>query len=173
MITIDPPSSPPTPALALSKPSLTRFLARARALVPFAAPVDVLLTTDAEIRRLNRTFRRKNKATDILSFPAEPVPGLPAEHQYGGDLAISLETAARQAEQCGHPLATEIRVLILHGLLHLAGFDHESDNGQMAERERALRTALRLPGGLIERVTGDVPRRVTHATPPRQRRARV
>ena len=68
-----------------------------------------------------------------------------------GDLAISVETAARQAEEAGHPLATEIQVLLLHGLLHLAGYDHETDDGQMARREAVLRRRLGLAEGLIER----------------------
>jgi probable rRNA maturation factor len=67
-------------------------------------------------------------------------------------------TARRQAAQQGHSLATEIKVLILHGVLHLAGYDHETDAGQMARRERTLRTRLRLPGGLIERTESAEPR---------------
>jgi probable rRNA maturation factor len=66
-------------------------------------------------------------------------------------LAISLETAARQAEECGHTLETEVKVLLLHGLLHLAGYDHEADSGEMARRESRLRKKLELPLGLIER----------------------
>ena len=117
----------------------------------WADPVSILLTTDAELKRLNRSFRGKNKATDVLSFPADPIPGLPAGHAHAGDLAISLDTAARQAEQFGHTLAIEIRVLMLHGLLHLAGFDHEVDRGEMAAEEQRLRTELRLPVSLIAR----------------------
>jgi len=108
----------------------------------------VLLTTDAAIRKLNRQFRGKDKATDVLSFPAE---GIGAE-EIAGDLAISVATALKQAVEQGHSLATEIQVLMLHGLLHLAGCDHEADEGQMARRERRLRAKLRLPQGLIERV---------------------
>jgi len=108
----------------------------------------VLLTSDAAIRRLNRRFRGKNKATDVLSFPAEA--GFGAE-KIAGDLAISVPTARRQGTACGHSLATELKVLILHGLLHLAGYDHESDSGRMARRERLLRGRLGLPMGLIER----------------------
>ena len=151
MITIDPPSSPSTSPLALNKPTLTRFLNRARAAIPLTGAVSVLLTSDAELQRLNRTFRRKNKPTDVLSFPASPIPGLPAAHQHAGDLAISLDTARRQAATFGHPLETELRILLLHGLLHLAGLDHETDTGQMAARESELRTQLRLPNTLIAR----------------------
>jgi probable rRNA maturation factor len=107
----------------------------------------VLLTTDAAIRKLNHQFRGKNKATDVLSFPAV---GLGAQG-IAGDLAISVTTALGQAKEQGHSLATEIKVLVLHGLLHLAGYDHEADEGQMARRERLLRAKLKLPQGLIER----------------------
>lgn len=134
---------------------MTRFLRRAREAVGLAGEVDVLLTSDAEIKRLNRTFRGKNKATDVLSFPA------PEEiaSQHAGDLAISLDTAARQADGFGHALTDEIRILLLHGLLHLAGMDHEVDSGEMAERESELRRELKLPVTLIERVSK--PRSVT------------
>jgi probable rRNA maturation factor len=75
---------------------------------------------------------------------------------YAGDLAISVPTARKQAVEQGHTLSVEIKVLILHGLLHLAGYDHEADEGEMARRERLLRTKLRLPPGLIERVENPV-----------------
>ena len=127
--------------------SLTRFLKEAQAHVKLAGTVTVLLTSDAAIRRLNRRFRGKDKATDVLSFPTAG----PITAEMAGDLAISIPTARRQAAAQGHTLATEIRVLIVHGLLHLAGFDHESDTGQMARRERLLRGRLRLPQGLIDR----------------------
>jgi probable rRNA maturation factor len=110
----------------------------------------VLLTSDAAIRRLNRQFRGKNKATDVLSFPADGLA--PGSEKIAGDLAISVPTAQRQAVAQGHALGVEIKILILHGLLHLAGYDHESDSGQMARRERLLRGRLGLPQGLIERV---------------------
>jgi len=74
-----------------------------------------------------------------------------SKENIAGDLAISVPTARRQATACGHSLSTELKVLILHGLLHLAGYDHESDTGQMARRERRLRAQLGLPQGLIER----------------------
>ncbi len=98
------------------------------------------------MRRLNRTFRKKNKATDVLSFPAPP-----EAEGMTGDLAISLDTAARQAAEQGHTLRDEVRILLLHGLLHLAGEDHESDSGEMAARESELRGRLKLRSGLIER----------------------
>lgn len=145
--------------------TLARFLREAQAAVKLRGQVTVLLTTDGEIRRLNRRFRGKNRATDVLSFPAySPVPKgegplrqaqgklrAPTGLKIAGDLAISVHTARRQAEAQGHPLAAEIKVLMLHGLLHLAGYDHETDGGEMARRELKLRERLRLPQGLIER----------------------
>jgi probable rRNA maturation factor len=127
--------------------ALARFLALAQKAVRLKGQVTVLLTTDAAIRRLNKQFRGKNKATDVLSFPAS---GRGAE-AIAGDLAISVTTALGQAVEQGHSLSTEIKVLVLHGLLHLAGFDHEVDDGAMASRERLLRANLGLPQGLIER----------------------
>ncbi len=134
-------------AAALSLSGLSRFLSRARAAVGLNGQVEVLLSSDAELKRLNRAFRGKNKPTDILSFPAPPE--FAALH--AGDLAISLETAARQAGQYGHSLRDEVRILILHGLLHLSGLDHETDRGEMSVREAELRTALRLRPNLIAR----------------------
>ena len=132
-----------------SRQTLARFLREAQAAVKLRGHVSVLLTTDAAVRRLNRQFRGKNKATDVLSFPA----AAPGPLNIAGDLAISVPTARRQAEDRGHSLAMEIKVLMLHGLLHLAGYDHEIDAGQMARREEKLRGSLRLSQGLIERTT--------------------
>lgn len=160
MILLDPDLAPiPTSAAEPNDrlpaaQTLTRFLRRAQTEVRLRGAVSVLLTTDAAIRRLNRTFRGKNKATDVLSFPA-------AEQSRGevaGDLAISVETALKQAREHGHALGTEIKVLMLHGMLHLAGYDHESDEGQMARREQALRKKLALPLGLIERAGSKIER---------------
>ncbi|MDR3726624.1 MAG: rRNA maturation RNase YbeY [Terracidiphilus sp.] len=138
--------------------TLAHFLALAQAAVRLKGQVTVLLTTDPAIRRLNRQFRGKNKATDVLSFPAEAAfPGMAPAAQIAGDLAISVPTALRQATEQGHPLSTEVKVLILHGLLHLAGYDHEIDNGKMARRELVLRARLGLPKGLIERATAPSP----------------
>jgi probable rRNA maturation factor len=129
--------------------TLARFLSKAQQAVRLKGQVTILLTTDAAIRKLNRQFRGKDKATDVLSFPAE---GLGAEG-IAGDVAISVTTAMGQAAEQGHSLSTEIKVLILHGLLHLAGYDHEADDGKMARRERLLRGRLGLPQGLIERAS--------------------
>jgi probable rRNA maturation factor len=139
-------------AWGLSRAGLSRFLKSAQAAVGLEGEVEVLLAGDRTLRRLNREYRGKDKATDVLSFPAaEDLAGA-----HGGDLAISLDTAKRQAEEHGHTLRDEVRVLLLHGLLHLSGMDHETDRGEMAEREGALRAKLRLPNGLIERVEGGV-----------------
>lgn len=152
MISLEPPrhvEAEPDPwgALGLSQAGLGRTLRRVQELVALPGVVDVLLTDDRTLRRLNRQFRGKNKATDVLSFPA---PAELAEH-HAGDLAISLETAARQAAEFGLSLRDEVRTLLLHGVLHLAGFDHEVDEGEMAAREAELRRRLRLPAGLIAR----------------------
>ena len=147
MITIEPPGTNPNPALSSS--DLTRFLTRARLAIGLRGQVDVLLTTDSALRQLNKAFRGKDKSTDVLSFPA------PREFakKHAGDLAISLDTATRQANAYGHTLAEEIKILLLHGLLHLSGEDHETDNGEMATREATLRRKLNLPTTLIERTT--------------------
>jgi probable rRNA maturation factor len=107
---------------------------------------DALITGDAELRRLNREFRGKDYPTDVLSFPsAESAGSL-------GDLAISAARARAQAREFGHSTEDEIRILMLHGVLHLTGMDHETDAGAMARAEKRWRTRLGLPNGLIERV---------------------
>jgi len=131
--------------------TLAAFLAKAQTSVRLRGQVTVLLTSDVMLRSLNRRFRGKKKATDVLSFPADATA--PGSEKIAGDLAISVPTAKRQAAGQGHSLSTEIKVLMLHGLLHLAGYDHEADSGEMARRERLLRGKLRLPLGLIERVS--------------------
>ena len=130
----------------LSRLALARFANRARRAAGVGGEVSILLTADAEMQRLNRQFRGKNKPTDVLSFPHAAAP----DHA-GGDIAISLQRARVQAAEQGHSLLTELKVLILHGTLHLAGHDHERDRGQMRRLEQRLRTELHLPTGLIER----------------------
>ena len=114
------------------------------------------------MQELNRRFRGKNRPTDVLSFPSE-TPKL------AGDIAISAEIAAANAAEMGHSPQTELKVLILHGLLHLAGYDHETDDGEMRTRETTLRRRLGLPVGLIERAHASLrkrtPRRKRSATP--------
>ena len=104
-----------------------------------------LLTGDKELRRLNRQFLGHNYATDVLSFPSgEPIGPL-------GDIAISLERAKAQAAEHRHRIEEEVRILLLHGVLHLLGHDHEGDEGEMRERESKYRRKYGLPSGLIER----------------------
>ena len=124
--------------------TLGKFAAKLETAVAKHRPFDCLLTNDAELRRLNRDFRGKDEATDVLSFPA-PGPRL-------GDLAISLPRARAQAKEFGHNLEQEIQILMLHGVLHLLGMDHETDRGRMARAEERWRARLRLPSSLIQRV---------------------
>ncbi len=155
MILIEPPRSLTVARRnPLNQRELSQFAGRAVRAAGVRGTISVLLTGDERIRELNRLFRKKNIATDVLSFPAiawdtEAVNG--HRSRSAGDLAISLDTAARQAEAFGHSLATEVKVLILHGALHLAGYDHEADSGQMARLERKLRKEFGLPAGLIQR----------------------
>ncbi|HLH34407.1 MAG TPA: rRNA maturation RNase YbeY [Alloacidobacterium sp.] len=136
---------------ALKMRELRGFLTRAKSAVGLHGEVSILLASDATIRTLNRDYRKKDKATDVLSFPVDTFH-VDAPKQ-AGDLAISLDTAQRQAEEHGHSLQVEVKILMLHGLLHLAGYDHETDKGQMARREIALRKEFDLPAGLIQRTT--------------------
>jgi probable rRNA maturation factor len=102
--------------------------------------VTCLIASDAELCQLNRQFRGKDYAPDVLSFPPE-------------DMAISFDRAAAQASELGHTVGDELRILILHGLLHLSGMDHDTDKGAMARAEIRWRKRLGLPSGLIERAT--------------------
>jgi probable rRNA maturation factor len=135
----------------LTELSLDRFLARARRAIGLKGTVSVFVTSGAEMKSLNRRFRGKDKPTDVLSFPSDPEAG----SQLAGEIAISSEIASKNARLLGHAPAEEIKILVLHGLLHLRGFDHETDNGEMARREQMMRVKLRLPSGLIERSRGD------------------
>ena len=123
--------------------SLESFAEILRTRVARGREFHCLITGDAELRLLNRTYRSKDYATDVLSFPAEG--------DYLGDVAISLGRARAQARQFGHAVEDEVRILMLHGLLHLKGMDHESDSGEMARAELRWRKKLGLPGSLIER----------------------
>jgi probable rRNA maturation factor len=123
-----------------------------------AGSVTVALVTDTRMRTLNRTFRAVDRATDVLSFPSGE-PADPSQRArpirrdapHLGDLAIALGVAARQARAEGHGLAVELRILALHGLLHLLGYDHERDQGAMGAIEDRLRRQAGLPAGLISR----------------------
>lgn len=128
----------PHPARALG-----RWLAAA-APATARGRVTIAIVSDATMRRLNRTYRDKDYATDVLSFPADADGVL-------GDVAIASGVATRQARRLGHSLTTELRVLALHGLLHLLGYDHETDHGRMARVEERLRRKAGLPAGLIGR----------------------
>lgn len=133
------------PSRRVRRTELQRFLKEISQRVTKGKSVTCLITTDAELRRLNRRFRGKRSATDVLSFPAG------AGNGFAGDIAISLDHAAAQAANHGHSLGDELRILMLHGALHLAGLDHETDSGEMARSEMRWRRRLGLPSGLIER----------------------
>ena len=139
----------------LNEVALRRFTASAMAAARLGGEVNVLVTDDRELQRLNRRFRNKNTATDVLSFPAEAT----ASKKLAGDIAISAEKASLKASRLGHSAMEEIKILILHGILHLAGYDHERDNGTMARKEAQLRRAFELPVALIERHGLDSPTR--------------
>lgn len=104
-------------------------------LAPAADSVGVRFAGDRTVRRLNRDFRDKDKATDVLSFPGEESP----EGRHLGDIVISIPTAERQAEERGATLEEEVKLLLLHGVLHCLGYDHETDRGEMERLERRLR----------------------------------
>ena len=127
----------------LRTPGLAAWLER---LAPARAwgSVAIAVVPDGRIRELNRQYRHKDAATDVLSFPADEPGQL-------GDIVIALGVARRQAKSARHSLSSEIRVLALHGLLHLLGYDHERDNGEMRRLEQRLRRAGGLREGLIER----------------------
>jgi len=114
------------------EPWLRRLVA---GLAPKAGSLAARLTSDAEMQRLNRRFRGKDKPTDVLSFPGETT----VDGYHVGDIVISVPAARRQASEAPHSLARELRILLLHGLLHCLGYDHETDDGAMARRERRLR----------------------------------
>jgi probable rRNA maturation factor len=140
-------------------PGLARWLARV-APAKARGVVGVALVSDATSRALNRRYRGHDHPTDVLSFPfggAWPMRGR-GSARFLGDIVIALGVARRQARAARHDQATELRVLALHGLLHLLGYDHDSDNGAMARLERRLRRKGRLREGLLER-----PRPAPHA----------
>ena len=168
----------------LSRRGLRVFLKRLEQEVGRGRGFCCLIASDAELERLNREFRKRDYATDVLSFPSEryPLPDGRGREKIGvsseladesvcptsgagafacepdrciaacGDIAISYEAAKRQASEYGHSVEQEIKILMLHGLLHLLGLDHETDGGRMLSAERKWRIHLGLPAGLIERV---------------------
>lgn len=130
----------------VSAGALERFAAEASRAAGVRGEVDILITSSAAMRRLNRRYRGKDRATDVLSFPAG--------NGAAGDIAISAEYGARSARRLGHSFLAELKILVLHGLLHLAGHDHEHDGGEMARLEGRLRKGYGLPTGLIDRSVG-------------------
>lgn len=128
----------------LPKRELRAFASSLTADVAEGRTFTCLLTDDRELARLNQMFLSKAGPTDVLSFPSGEAKAL-------GDIAISVNRAAEQATEHGHTLAEEVRILMLHGVLHLLGFDHERDRGAMGRAEKRWRSAYGLPSGLIER----------------------
>jgi probable rRNA maturation factor len=135
------------PGRRVSRAELREFLEELARRILRGRGVVCLLTGDDELRRLNLRFRGLDYATDVLSFPSD-------SGNAPGEIAISLDRASAQAAGYGHSLLDEIRILMLHGVLHLAGMDHETDTGAMAEAEIRWRRRLDLPTGLIERAAG-------------------
>jgi probable rRNA maturation factor len=124
--------------------ALALFAGKAQRAVGLRGDVVIFVTCSEEMQKLNREYRGKDEPTDVLTFPSLSPRVL-------GDIAISVEIAAANAAELGHSTEAEVKVLILHGLLHLAGYDHETDDGEMRTRETSLRRKLGLPVGLIER----------------------
>jgi probable rRNA maturation factor len=151
---------------SLRRAGIERFARRLQKDVAKGRVFDILIAGDAELRRLNRDFRGQDYATDVLSFPAagqakacptnarvgQAVPPASSGRAFLGDIAISLGRARAQASEFGHSIEQEVQILMLHGVLHLCGHDHESDSGAMARAEKRWRASLGLPNGLIERV---------------------
>lgn len=131
-----------TPA-NLDRSVVDSFAGTLRSRVARGREFHCLITGDAEVRKLNCSFRGKDYATDVLSFPGDG--------DYLGDIAVSLGRARAQARQYRHSVEDELRILMLHGVLHLCGMDHESDSGEMARTESRWRRKFGLPNGLIER----------------------
>jgi len=136
---------------SLNRGPIERFARKIQTAVAKGRTFDCLITGDAELRRLNHEFRGKDAPTDVLSFPATSSFRAASTGPLG-DIAISLARARAQARQFGHSVEQEVQILMLHGVLHLLGMDHEADGGRMARAEKRWRTSLGLPNGLIERV---------------------
>jgi probable rRNA maturation factor len=141
----------PQREVRVARPPLESFLRHVKKELGCGkADVTVCLVSDAEIARMNEKFRKKKGPTDVLSFPAATRRMLVSSRrrtkggEFLGDIAISPATARRYAKKNGRTLASELRVLILHGVLHLLGYDHETDRGKMDRVERKLRKRFRL-----------------------------
>ena len=162
MVIFDPPITGVSTS-SVSAAQLQRFARRAQKLAEVQGEVDILIATNKRLRELNRRFRRKNKPTDVLSFPRPS----------GGDIAISAQIARENAQRYGHSLAIELKILVLHGMLHLAGYDHESDNGRMARAEARLRSQLKLPASLIDRTHSSGKSAKAEPAPPSQNQPKL
>lgn len=133
---VTPPGGPRAPGLAGWLAAVAPRTARGTA--------TVAIVSDRRVRALNRQYRGRDATTDVLSFPA-------GDGGHLGDVVIAVGVARRQAREEGHALRTELRILALHGLIHLLGYDHDTDQGRMARVERRLRRRGGLPAGLVER----------------------
>jgi probable rRNA maturation factor len=129
----------------LQRPALTEFARTLRDRIAKGRNFYCLISDDRELRQLNRQFLGADYATDVLAFPLN-------DNGLLGELAISADRAAAQAREFGHSRLDEIRILMLHGVLHLVGMDHETDGGAMARAEARWRKKLNLPVGLIGRM---------------------
>jgi len=112
--------------------------------------IELLIVDNKTISEINLEYRGINKATDVLSFPLEDISHMPL-----GSIIISIEKAKEVASNLGHSIENEISLLFIHGLLHLLGYDHEVDNGEMRKKEREIIEKFNLPDSLIIRVKGD------------------
>lgn len=131
--------------------SLLRFAREVSAGIAKGRAFTCEVAGDRRLRTLNRDYLGHDYATDVLSFPS-------GGGAYLGDVAISIDRAQAQAREFGHSVVDEIRILMLHGVLHLTGYDHEADGGKMARAERKWRTAFSLPTSLIERTAEEAAR---------------
>ena len=148
----------------VSRRDLRAFVKRLQVEVAGGRAFCCLIAGDEELQRLNREFRKRDYATDVLSFPISSLPSRPSTVRVGqagglpyadgaGEIAISYHAARRQSVEHGHKVQHEIEILMLHGVLHLLGLDHETDHGRMLSVERKWRVRLGLPAGLIERAS--------------------
>ena len=137
--------------VSLRRGLIRRFARELQSGVAGGRVFDCVITSDTELRRLNREFRGHDAVTDVLAFPSGAA-GRPARPSVPlGDIAVSVGRARTQARAFRHTVEQEIQILMLHGLLHLLGMDHENDAGPMARAEKRWRVRLGLPDGLIER----------------------
>ncbi|MEI8254804.1 MAG: rRNA maturation RNase YbeY [Deltaproteobacteria bacterium] len=131
-------------------PGRTVLIAAARAMLQKLAmdgvELSVLLCDDETIHALNRTYRRKDRPTDVLAFALREGEGASPDDAMLGDVVISMQTAARQAEEHGHSLVTEVYTLLAHGLLHLLGWDHRTDAEDREMRREVARLVAVVPG---------------------------